>query len=86
MTDPWDKQSLMYRTGDLCRYLPDGNLNFSTTRSSSQDRGYARLGEIESEIARLPEVREAAVVASEEGVGARLIAYAVTQPLPFAEP
>lgn len=77
--DPWDHSSLMYRTGDLCRYMPDGNLEFLGRRDHQvKIRGYRiGLGEIESEIARLPEVRDAAVVASEEKSGARLIAYVV---------
>ncbi len=77
--DPWDEQSVMYRTGDLCRYLPDGNLEFLGRRDHQvKIRGYRiGLGEIESEIGRLPEVREAAVIASDEPTGARLIAYVV---------
>lgn len=77
--DPWDVGRVMYRTGDLCRYLPDGNLEFLGRRDHQvKIRGYRiGLGEIESEIERLPEVRDAAVIASEEGAGARLIAYVV---------
>ncbi len=80
--DPWDEGRLMYRTGDLCRYLPDGNLEFLGRRDHQvKIRGYRiGLGEIEAEIARLDEVREAAVIASEEGAGARLIAYVVLKP------
>ncbi len=79
LPDPWDPASVMYRTGDLCRYLPDGNLEFLGRRDHQvKIRGYRiGLGEIESEIARVPEVREAAVIASEEESGARLIAYVV---------
>ena len=79
VSDPWAPGSLMYRTGDLCRYLPDGNLEFLGRRDHQiKIRGYRiGLGEIESEIERLPEVRDAAVIASEEGAGARLIAYVV---------
>lgn len=77
--DPWGDGALMYRTGDLCRYLPDGNLEFLGRRDHQvKIRGYRiGLGEIESEIGRLPEVRDAAVIASDEGAGARLIAYVV---------
>ncbi len=79
VADPWQPGSVMYRTGDLCRYYPDGNLEFLGRRDHQvKIRGYRiGLGEIESEIARLPSVKEAAVVASDEGAGARLIAYVV---------
>ena len=77
--DPWAPGSLMYRTGDLCRYLPDGNLEFLGRRDHQvKIRGYRiGLGEIESEIERLAEVRDAAVIASDESAGSRLIAYVV---------
>ena len=82
LPDPLQADGLMYRTGDLCRYAPDGNLEF-LGRSDHQVkiRGYRiGLGEIESEIERLPAVRDAAVIASDEAAGARLIAYVVLHP------
>jgi amino acid adenylation domain-containing protein len=68
----------IYRSGDLARYLPNGELEF-LGRSDDQVkiRGYRiELGEIEAILARHPEVRQAAVVASAAGNNGReLIGY-----------
>jgi nonribosomal peptide synthetase protein BlmIV len=65
----------LYRTGDIARYLPDGNLEF-LGREDSQVKinGYRiELGEIEAALVRLPQVRSAAVVAAgAPGAGRRL--------------
>jgi amino acid adenylation domain-containing protein len=73
-----DAGARMYRTGDLVRYLPSGEVEF-VGRSDHQVkiRGYRiELGEIEARMAEHPEVREAVVLAREEGNGGkRLVAY-----------
>jgi nonribosomal peptide synthetase protein BlmIV len=65
----------LYRTGDIARYLPDGNLEF-LGREDSQVKinGYRiELGEIEAALGRLPQVRSAAVIAvGPPGSGRRL--------------
>ncbi|EMI55463.1 pyoverdine synthetase D [Rhodopirellula sallentina SM41] len=79
VSDPFGKGTTLYRTGDLCRYGEDGNIEF-LGRADQQVKihGYRiGLGEIESEITKLTGVREAAVIANEGNTGARLIAYAV---------
>ncbi|MFA7238806.1 MAG: amino acid adenylation domain-containing protein, partial [Sulfuricellaceae bacterium] len=68
----------LYRTGDVVRYLPDGNLVYlGRIDNQVKVRGFRiELGEIESVLAHLPGVREAVVVAhrrSDQDV--RLIAY-----------
>ncbi|HLN61949.1 MAG TPA: amino acid adenylation domain-containing protein, partial [Symbiobacteriaceae bacterium] len=70
----------LYKTGDLVRYLPDGNLMF-IGRSDFQVklRGYRiELGEIESQLAQRADVRETVVtVWTDETGGKRLVAYVV---------
>ncbi|HSS52386.1 MAG TPA: amino acid adenylation domain-containing protein, partial [Thermoanaerobaculia bacterium] len=70
----------IYRTGDLGRYLPDGNLTFAGRRDHQvKIRGFrVELGEIEAALGRLPGVREAVVVArDDDSAGRRLVAYVV---------
>src|SRR5581483_8742511 len=70
----------LYRSGDLVRTLPDGNLDF-LGRSDQQVklRGYRiELGEIEITLTAHPAVQEAVVVLREERSGEkRLVAYIV---------
>ena len=72
---PGDK---MYKTGDLARYMPDGNLEF-LGRSDHQVkiRGFrVELGEIEAQLMVYPVIREAVVLAQDGGSqGKRLVAY-----------
>jgi amino acid adenylation domain-containing protein len=71
----------LYRTGDLARYLPDGIIDFmGRTDSQVKIRGFRlELGEVESVLGRHPAIREAVVVAHDDGVGdKRLVAYLLT--------
>ena len=77
--------SRLYRTGDLARCLPDGNLEFCGRVDSQIKINGFRIepGEIESAIARHSQIREVAVLPSEDTAGdRRLIAYIV----PASEP
>jgi amino acid adenylation domain-containing protein len=82
ITDPFvpEESARLYKTGDLARYLPDGNLEFIGRRDTQvKIRGYRiELGEIEAILNQLEGVREAAVVVREEEPGdKRLVAYVV---------
>ncbi|MEZ4454020.1 MAG: amino acid adenylation domain-containing protein [Nannocystaceae bacterium] len=71
-----------YRTGDLGRYLPGGDLEFLGREDLQvKIQGYrVELGEIEAALAEHPEVEAAVAVARGEARGARrLVTYAVAR-------
>ncbi|HLO03729.1 MAG TPA: amino acid adenylation domain-containing protein, partial [Symbiobacteriaceae bacterium] len=71
----------LYRTGDLARWLPNGEISFmGRTDDQVKIRGFrVELGEVESVMGRHEAVRDAVVVARQDGSGAtkRLVAYVV---------
>jgi amino acid adenylation domain-containing protein len=67
-----------YRTGDLGRLLPDGNIEYRGRRDQQTKlQGFrVELGEVESALVQHPEVREAAAVVREGTEGEKhLVAY-----------
>jgi amino acid adenylation domain-containing protein len=70
----------LYKTGDLVRYLPDGNIEFlGRLDHQVKVRGFrVELGEIEAALVANPLIREAVVIARKDESGdQRLIAYLV---------
>ena len=78
-----DCQSRLYRTGDIVRWLPDGNIEFLCRNDGQlKIRGYrVETGEVETALARHPGVQATATVARVDNSGTnQLFAYVVPQP------
>ncbi|PEA82337.1 non-ribosomal peptide synthetase [Bacillus pseudomycoides] len=78
----------IYRTGDIARWLPNGEIEFFGRRDNQlKIRGYRiETGEIEAEIAQLVEVNEVAVIGRENQLGdITLYAYITTNTVLSAE-
>ncbi|MGL5076799.1 MAG: thioester reductase domain-containing protein, partial [Waterburya sp.] len=76
-------QSRLYKTGDLARYLPDGNIEFlGRIDRQVKIRGFRlELGEIESKLQQHPGIQSVVVTANEESLdNKRLVAYVVINP------
>ncbi|NEP55457.1 MAG: amino acid adenylation domain-containing protein [Symploca sp. SIO2G7] len=72
--------SRLYKTGDLARYLPDGNIELlGRIDNQVKIRGFRiELGEIETVLSTHPQVREAVAIAHQEQAGNKyLVAYIV---------
>ena len=80
LKNPFAENSRIYKTGDIARWLPDGNIEY-LGRGDRQVkiRGFRiELGEIESALVKHPAVRECVVLAREDSPGdKRLAAYIV---------
>ncbi|MEU4776727.1 amino acid adenylation domain-containing protein [Micromonospora sp. NPDC023633] len=81
VTDPRTGE-VLYRTGDLGRYLPDGNLEFLGRKDFQvKIQGFrVELGEVEFALREHPDVKNAVAVARPDPAGdRRLFAYVTTR-------
>ena len=82
--NPYRKKERLYRSGDLAKLLPNGEMVYlGRIDDQIQLRGFrVEIGEIERVMARHPLVRESVVVAREDRPGdLRLVGYVVAWPL-----
>ncbi len=85
--------SRLYKTGDLARYLPDGNIEFlGRIDHQVKIRGFRiELGEIDAVLSEHPDIQESLVINREDASGnQRLVAYITSnlrpQRVPYQSP
>lgn len=80
LDDPFQSLKVpMYRTGDIGRYLPDGNIEFFGRRDFQVKINGRRieLGEIENKILQIAEVKEAVVLLNKNKEQNYLVAFVI---------
>jgi amino acid adenylation domain-containing protein len=76
-----DPEARLYKTGDLARYLPDGNIEFlGRIDHQVKIRGFRiELGEIEAALNHYPGIEQSVAIAREDIPGnKRLVAYLIS--------
>jgi len=87
IADPFSQQenARLYKTGDLARVLPDGNLEYlGRIDNQVKIRGFrVELGDIEAALNQYPSVSESVVIVREDpSAGKRIVAYFVNSVSP----
>ncbi|WP_348738825.1 amino acid adenylation domain-containing protein, partial [Tenacibaculum sp. 190524A02b] len=80
--NPFKEDDKIYKTGDLGKWLPDGNIEYVGRKDDQvKIRGYRiELGEIENVLSKLPTVSQCCVLAKEDTSGdKRLVGYVVSE-------
>jgi amino acid adenylation domain-containing protein len=78
VANPFEEGERMYLTGDLARWLPDGNIEYMGRKDDQvKIRGHRiELGEIEAALGKLPNIKRATVLVSNHlQEEPRLVAY-----------
>ncbi|MDZ7994279.1 MAG: non-ribosomal peptide synthetase [Nostoc sp. EfeVER01] len=82
ITNPFNPKTLLYKTGDLARYLPNGEIEYlERIDYQVKLRGFRiELGEIEAVLEQYPAVYQCVVMVREDGSeNQRLVAYLVAE-------
>ena len=81
ISNPFDNEGFLYKTGDVARWLPDGNIDYlGRIDNQVKIRGFRiELSEIESWLATFDEVKENAVAVKEINGEKVLAAYYVAE-------
>ena len=81
ITSPFAPEHLIYKTGDLGRWLPDGNIEFLGRRDSQvKIRGFrVELAEVETAVERLDEISHCVVDVRELNSDPVLVAFTVSK-------
>ncbi|NLD49227.1 MAG: amino acid adenylation domain-containing protein, partial [Clostridiaceae bacterium] len=85
--NPYKLGERIYRTGDLARMLPDGSIDFiGRVDEQVKIRGFRiELEEIESQLRKHPEVKEAVVAVKDDGRGNKMLcACLISENMPAA--
>lgn len=81
INNPWNPDEILYKTGDLARWIANGNIEYmGRIDAQVKVRGFrVELGEIESVMRNIEYVSDAAVIVKENGLGDKSIcAYFVS--------
>ena len=79
--NPFEPGKRMYKTGDLARWLADGNIEFlGRIDNQVKIRGFRiELGEIEANLLNIEGIKEAVVIAIGEGENKHLCGYVAAE-------
>lgn len=68
ISNPFNSEDILYKTGDMAKWLPDGTIEYLGRRDSQvKIRGFRiELGEIEQCISKYPNIMQAIVIAKED--------------------
>ncbi|QHI35399.1 Surfactin synthase subunit 1 [Kordia antarctica] len=78
--NPFKAGELLYKTGDMAKRLPDGNIHFiGRVDDQVKIRGHrVEISEIEQYILQKPTIKDVAVIAKNTAAGKELVAYITT--------
>ena len=79
---PFKENEKLYKTGDLAKWLPDGNIEYLGRKDDQvKIRGYRiELGEIETALDQLSNIKQSVVIAKDDTTGSKqLVTYFVSE-------